>query len=63
MLQVDNPPTLDELFRKTTTKPCLYWLPLTDAQAAARKSELDAAAAKKAAAGEAPEAAVPMIVA
>lgn len=63
MLQVDNPPTLDELFRKTTTKPCLYWLPLTDAQAAERKRELDAAAAKKADAGEAQEAVVPMIVA
>jgi hypothetical protein len=21
--------TLDELFRKTTAKPCIYWLPLT----------------------------------
>ena len=23
---------LDELFRKTTTTPCIYWLPLTDAE-------------------------------
>ena len=23
---------LDELFRKTKTTPCIYWLPLTDAQ-------------------------------
>lgn len=24
--------TLDELFRKTTAKPCIYWLPLTGAR-------------------------------
>ena len=60
MLQVDNPPTLDELFRKTTTKPCLYWLPMTEDQAAERKSKLEAAAAQKVAAGEAPDAAVPV---
>ena len=23
---------LDELFRKTKATPCIYWLPLTDAQ-------------------------------
>lgn len=23
--------TLDELFKKTTSKPCIYWLPLTGA--------------------------------
>jgi len=27
-----KPPTLDELFRKTVTKPSLYFLPLSDAQ-------------------------------
>lgn len=29
-------PTLDTLFKKTATQPKLYWLPLTEAQAAAR---------------------------
>lgn len=24
--------TLDELFKKTKATPCIYWLPLTDAQ-------------------------------
>ena len=57
MLQADNPPTLDELFQKTTTKPCLYWLPLTEVQAAERKAKLEAAAAQKA---EASDAAVPL---
>lgn len=61
MLQVDNPPTLDELFRKTTTKPCLYWLPLTDSQAADRKATLEAAAASKKVEG--PDVAVPLSVA
>lgn len=61
MLQVDNPPTLDELFRKTTTKPCLYWLPLTDSQAAERKATLEAAAASKKA--EVADVAVPLTVA
>jgi hypothetical protein len=35
--------SLDELFRKTTTLPALYFLPLTDAQAdafQARKKEI-----------------------
>jgi apoptotic chromatin condensation inducer in the nucleus len=31
---VDEPKSLDDLFRKTETKPWLYWLPLTEAQAA-----------------------------
>lgn len=60
MLQVDNPPTLDDLFRKTTTKPCLYWLPLSEVQAAERKAKLEAAAAQKV---QASDAAVPLSVA
>ncbi|KAK9842740.1 hypothetical protein WJX74_001625 [Apatococcus lobatus] len=31
-------PTLDTLFKKTTTQPNLYWLPLTEAQAAAKQA-------------------------
>ena len=27
---------LDAIFRKTTTEPALYWLPLTEEEAAAR---------------------------
>jgi len=34
-----KPPTLDELFRKTTTKPPLYYLPLTDAQIEERRKK------------------------
>ncbi|XP_020622602.1 apoptotic chromatin condensation inducer in the nucleus-like isoform X2 [Orbicella faveolata] len=30
---------LDNLFRKTKTTPCLYWLPLTDEQIATREQE------------------------
>jgi len=30
-------PTLDDLFKKTTSKPCIYYLPLTDEQVAAKK--------------------------
>lgn len=33
-----EPPTLDELFRKTEAKPMLYWLPLTEEQIAAKKA-------------------------
>ena len=36
----DEVPTLEKLFRKTTTKPCIYWLPLTDAQVEAKKKGL-----------------------
>jgi len=35
-----KPPTLDELFRKTTTKPPLYFLPLTDAQIEERRKKV-----------------------
>ena len=31
--------TLDDLFRKTKTRPCLYWLPLTDEQAAEKRKQ------------------------
>lgn len=49
----EEPLTLDDLFRKTETKPALYWLPLTDQQAADRaaKHEAEAAAAAKAETG------------
>jgi len=30
-------PTLDDLFKKTISKPCIYYLPLTDEQVAAKK--------------------------
>jgi apoptotic chromatin condensation inducer in the nucleus len=33
----EQPLTLDDLFRKTTTKPQLYYLPLSDVQVAAKK--------------------------
>ena len=56
-------PSLEQLFRKTTTKPCLYWLPLTEAQAADRKAKAEVAAAEKAAAEAGAEAAVPMVAA
>jgi apoptotic chromatin condensation inducer in the nucleus len=36
--------TLDELFRKTTAKPCIYWLPLTDEQVAEKKRKAAVAA-------------------
>lgn len=36
--------SLDDLFRKTEAKPCIYWLPLTDEQVA-RKKQRQAAAA------------------
>jgi len=35
--------TLEDLFQKTTTKPWLYWLPLTEEQVA-EKAKRDAAA-------------------
>ena len=67
MLQVQEapPPTLDDLFRKTSTKPCLYWIPLTENQAAEQKlkAEAAAAAAEKAKAEDLPDAPVPMVVA
>ncbi len=65
MLQVQEapPPTLDDLFRKTSTKPCLYWLPLTEEQAIERKAKLEAAAAEKSKAEDLPDAPVPMAVA
>lgn len=65
MLQVQEapPPTLDDLFKKTITKPYLYWMPLTEEQAADRKAQAEAAAAaaEKAKAEELPDAPVPMI--
>ncbi|XP_046842906.1 apoptotic chromatin condensation inducer in the nucleus-like [Xenia sp. Carnegie-2017] len=30
---------LDQLFRKTTTEPCIYWLPLTNEQIVAKEKE------------------------
>jgi hypothetical protein len=33
----EKPNQLDLLFRKTKTKPHLYWLPLTDEQVAAKQ--------------------------
>ncbi len=30
---------LDELFRKTKTTPCIYWLPLTEEEVSARRKE------------------------
>ena len=61
--QVDEPPppTLDDLFQKTNTKPSLYWLPLTEDQAAKRKAE-KAAAAAQAKAEELPAPPLPMAV-
>lgn len=38
-----EPKTLEDLFRKTTTKPWLFWLPLTEEQIA-EKAKRDAAA-------------------
>jgi len=35
---VDPGPTLEDLFRKTTTKPFLYWLPVSDDEVARRRS-------------------------
>lgn len=37
----DEPPAklLDDLFKKTKTTPCIYWLPLTDAQVEQREKE------------------------
>ena len=65
MLQVQEapPPTLDDLFKKTMTKPYLYWMPLTEEQAAGRKAQAEAAAAaaEKAKAEELPDAPVSMI--
>ena len=51
--------TLDELFRKTAAKPCIYWLPLTEEQVEEkrRKAAADTAAADKAAADKAEPAA------
>jgi hypothetical protein len=42
---------LDAIFRKTTTEPALYWLPLTEEEAAARaaaKAKPDVEAANSA---------------
>lgn len=41
----DEPPSLDDLFRKTEAKPHLYYLPLSDEQVAAKKARREAAAA------------------
>ncbi|DBA66427.1 TPA: Apoptotic chromatin condensation inducer in the nucleus [Trebouxia sp. C0005] len=61
LVQEAPPPTLDDLFKKTITKPYLYWMPLTEEQAADRKAQAEAAAAEKAKAEELPDAPVPMI--
>ena len=58
-VQEAPPPTLDDLFKKTITKPYLYWMPLTEEQAADRKAHAEAA--EKAKAEELPDAPVPMI--
>jgi apoptotic chromatin condensation inducer in the nucleus len=40
-LPVESPPvTLDDLFRKTATKPVLYWLPVSDEEVTRRKESL-----------------------
>ena len=39
--QEEIPKTLDDLFRKTTTTPFIYWLPLTEEQYVERQKELD----------------------
>lgn len=44
----EEPLTLDNLFRKTETKPALYWLPLTEQQAVERIARHEAEAAAKA---------------
>ncbi|KAL4427699.1 hypothetical protein ABPG75_001788 [Micractinium tetrahymenae] len=44
--------TLDELFKKTASKPCIYWLPLTDEQVAEKKRKAAEATAAAAAAAE-----------
>ncbi|EFN59666.1 hypothetical protein CHLNCDRAFT_56500 [Chlorella variabilis] len=54
--QEDRVLTLDELFKKTTSKPCIYWLPLTDEQVAEKKRKAAEAAAAAAAAVAAPAA-------
>lgn len=52
------PLALDELFRKTKTKPCLYWLPVTDEVVKERRAKealvLAAAAEASAAAKKLP---------
>ncbi len=48
---MDEPKSLDDLFRKTATKPWLYWLPLTDQQAAEKAAARAKAASSKADAG------------
>ncbi|KAL4856886.1 Apoptotic chromatin condensation inducer in the nucleus [Chlorella vulgaris] len=45
--------TLDELFKKTVGKPCIYWLPLTDDQVVEKKRKKAAEAAEAAAAAAA----------
>ena len=54
LLLVQAVPTLDTLFKKTTTQPKLYWLPLTEAQAAARIAEQAADAGTQLQAGNGP---------
>lgn len=61
-VQESPPPTLDDLFKKTSTKPCLYWLPLTEAEAANKKAEQEAAALENAKIEELPAPPVPMEV-
>ena len=39
--------TLDDLFRKTSTKPVLYFLPLSEEAAVARQARRGAAAARR----------------
>ncbi|GAB4822403.1 hypothetical protein N2152v2_009449 [Parachlorella kessleri] len=49
--------SLDELFRKTETKPFIYWLPLTEEQVAAKKQKAAEAATAAAQQGVPPPAA------
>lgn len=35
--RVEEPLSLDDLFKKTATKPHIYWLPLTEEQVKAKK--------------------------
>ncbi|KAL0017757.1 hypothetical protein WJX77_005746 [Trebouxia sp. C0004] len=61
LVQEAPPPTLDDLFKKTITKPYLYWMPLTEEQVVERKAKAEAAAAANAKSEELPDAPVPMV--
>mmetsp|Transcript_37928 Transcript_37928/g.90078 ORF Transcript_37928/g.90078 Transcript_37928/m.90078 type:complete len:328 (-) Transcript_37928:150-1133(-) len=50
--QEEPPQVLEDLFRKTATKPAIYWLPLTEEQVDTRKARRAALEAQSAAAEE-----------